>query len=266
MKRLAIQVQYDDNFEQVMKSVGKSGYKYVSLGFGSSKCFHHSDWEKNLARIDTVLSENSLECIQTHLPYYDLMLSAEISDPDMDRAMLRCIEASGKLGAEWCAYHMRTAINDNFSPRKSAEYAKAAIEPLANAAREHKTGVALENLPIFPGIYQYKFFSSDYEDICEINDYFNCKEIGICWDFGHAHMMKYDEVKAIRRVGNRIKATHIHNNSQGTIDWPGVMGAMKDVYNGALTLEVAYNCNEYLDSFMAHSYDCLKYLEGLIEK
>lgn len=272
--RKAIQIQYTQDFEDAAKKAARAGFKYVSIGFGSSDCFHHDDWERHVINIDKILNSNSLTCIQTHLPYYSLLISAEEIDKDMDRAMIRCLKAASRLGAEWTAYHARTAINDNYSPRKSMEYAKIALEPLVETAQKEKTGLAIENLPVFPGMSHMKFFSSDYEDICELYDYCNSEYVGICWDVGHAHLMKYNQAKAIEHVGHRIKATHIHNNSQydddhflpsqGTMNWKEIMEAFKHAgYNGALTLEINYENNALLESFFKHALSCLEYLEKL---
>ena len=64
------------------------------------------------------------------MPYYDLLISAEIADEALDKAMLRCIGGGKMLGAQWTAYHPRSAVNDNYSPRKSMELARNALEPL----------------------------------------------------------------------------------------------------------------------------------------
>lgn len=268
----AIQIQYDSDFETALKCAKNAGFRYVSLGFGSSKLFHNAGWEKHILHIEKLLEKYSLECIQTHLPYYDLLISAEIIDKDADKAMLRCIKGGAMLGAQWTAYHARTAVNDNYSPRKSMELAKTALTPLVNEAIAQNTGIAIENLPVFPDIYEMKFFTSDYEDLCELCDYFKSENVGICWDFGHAHLMKNNQRKAIEYVGSRIKATHIHNNDQnsdghflpstGTIDWKSVISPFKKFgYGGALTLEINYNADFALESFFRHAYECLEIIE-----
>lgn len=275
--RKALQIQYNETFDYALKSAANAGFKCVSLGFGSSDCFHKKDWEKHIAYISDKLNEYGIECVQTHLPYYALTISAEITDKDMDMAMLRCITGGKMLGAEWTAYHPRTAINDNYSPRKSMEFTKAALEPLVNEAVKQNTGIAIENLPIFLAIFDQRFFASDYEDICELSDYFNSENVGICWDFGHAHLMHENHKKAVEYTGDRIKATHIHNNggkddehylpSQGTIEWEDVVPALVATgYSGALTLEINYRANAMLESFFAHAYDCLCYIEGIAEQ
>ncbi|MCQ2385910.1 MAG: sugar phosphate isomerase/epimerase, partial [Clostridia bacterium] len=199
--RQVLQLLYDFCFEQAAKAAKEAGFTYVAMGFGSSGCFHGEDWEKHLTAIDKTLTQNGLICVQTHLPYYPLTVSAEETDTVMDRAMLRCMEAGKKLGASRHVYHPRTAVNDNYSPRASLRYAKEAVKPLAEAAEKTGTVLCLENLPIFPDIHTMRFFTSDYEDLAELCDCFSPEAVRVCWDFGHANLMNNNQEKAIATMG-----------------------------------------------------------------
>ncbi len=70
--------------------------------------------------------------------------------------------------------------------------------------------------------------------------------VGICLDFGHAHM-DGDLVDAIETVSEHLVTTHVHDNRgrtddhllpfEGTIDWPGALTAIQKVgYEGTLLL------------------------------
>lgn len=72
--------------------------------------------------------------------------------------------------------------------------------------------------------------------------------LGICLDFGHAHMGG-DLVDAIETVSEHLIAAHIHDNRgrsddhqlpfDGTIDWAAALTAIQKVgYDGPLTFEV----------------------------
>lgn len=267
----ALQIQYDEYFDLALDCAARAGFRNISLGFGSSDCFHHEDWEKRVAEIDRKLAARGLCCLQTHLPYYSLLIDAQEIDPAMDTAMRRCLRAGRLLGASWNVYHARTSLKNNNSPRRSLALAKEAVAPLAETAHREGTGLALENLPVFPGMYDKRFFTSDYEDLCALSDHFSSEFVAVCWDFGHAHLMKFDQPQAIRTVGSRIKATHVHNNgqieddhylpSQGSMPWPAVMAALRDTgFDGALTLEINYTGSPYLESFFRHALDCLDWL------
>jgi sugar phosphate isomerase/epimerase len=73
--------------------------------------------------------------------------------------------------------------------------------------------------------------------------------IGICLDFGHAHM-DGDLVDAIETVSEHLVTTHVHDNRgrtddhllpfEGTIEWPSALTAIQKVgYEGVLLFEVA---------------------------
>jgi sugar phosphate isomerase/epimerase len=74
-------------------------------------------------------------------------------------------------------------------------------------------------------------------------------DIGICLDFGHAHMSG-DVLDAIDTVSEHVITTHVHDNRgrnddhlvpfEGTIDWPSALTAVQKVgYDGVLLFEVA---------------------------
>jgi len=72
--------------------------------------------------------------------------------------------------------------------------------------------------------------------------------IGICLDFGHAHM-DGDILDAIETVSGHLATTHVHDNRgrtddhlvpfDGTIDWPAALTAVQKVgYDGTLLFEI----------------------------
>jgi sugar phosphate isomerase/epimerase len=74
-------------------------------------------------------------------------------------------------------------------------------------------------------------------------------DVGICLDFGHAHM-EGDLADAIETVSEHLIATHVHDNRgrsddhlvpfDGTIDWPVALTAVQKIgYEGPFVLEIA---------------------------
>jgi sugar phosphate isomerase/epimerase len=75
------------------------------------------------------------------------------------------------------------------------------------------------------------------------------RDVGVCLDFGHAHM-DGDLLDAIETVSGHLIATHVHDNRgkaddhlvpfDGTIDWPAALTAVQKVgYDGTLLFELA---------------------------
>ena len=119
-------------------------------------------------------------------------------------------------------------------------------------ASKYNVGIAVENLPVFPDCPQYNFFTSNYEDHIELVDSLDSDLIGVCWDFGHANLMKYDKAKVLDAMGERVKIVHMHNNTEmcdlhiapciGTVKWEDMIPILaKNKFSGALSLEVNLN-------------------------
>ena len=77
------------------------------------------------------------------------------------------------------------------------------------------------------------------KELCELVDSFNSKHVGICYDFGHAHMRGHDIKKDILTMRDRLVATHVADNHgdrdehllpfYGTIDWKKAVEALRKI-------------------------------------
>jgi len=215
--------------------------------------------------------------VQSHPHYYDLLISSEIIDEDMEFAIRQSIISSAALGAKYCVIHPRSAINFAYSNKKSFEDNKKWFSELIDTAVKHGTNIAAENLPIFPDARRLMpFYASNVDDLANLADSFGDGCLSVCWDFGHAHLLKWDQATAIKYLGNRIGCTHVHNNfgirddhstpDIGSIPWESVMPALASTgYSGPLTLETHcwYDDSQLRASFARHNFACLEYLEKL---
>lgn len=273
----AIQIQHNEYMKNALILAKKSGFSHVSMGFGSSKVFHEENWESEILYIRNLLDELELECIQTHLPYYDLLLSSEIEDKDMEIAIKRCIKATGMLGADFCVHHPRSSVNYGFGRVKSLQDNVKSITQYIPVAEESNVIIALENLPFYMPDLRWKFYPWNADDLCELIDSLNSPNIGACWDFGHGHMARVDQKISLETLGSRLVCTHIHDNSGGgdehlipmfgNIDWEKAMQTLKTIgYEGPLTLEVNYLDNSTLESFFALSKTSIDYIESMIAR
>jgi len=273
----AIQIGYDGLFRDKCRYAAEAGFDGISVNYTQVLGKSEAEWDLITDDIGNILSDLGLACYQSHPHYYDLLLSSEIRDEDMEFAMRMSIKSSAKLGAEYCVFHPRTSISSGWRRSVSFEDNKKWFGELLECAKSYGTGIAAENLPIFPDTkFIMPFYSSDCGDLAELVDYFNDGDMAVCWDFGHANLLRADQSVAIGYLGNRIRCTHVHNNfgtrddhatpDAGNIDWTKVMRALSDTgYGGALTLEVhcLYPDPEMLRAFAKYNYAGLEYLDGL---
>ena len=273
----AIQIGYNEQFEKKCEFAQAGGFQFIAVNFTEMLNKTRKDWDFAIENIQRILDKTNLQCIQSHPYYYDLLLSSETEKEECEFAVLEAIRASGKLGASWCALHPRTSITSGYANSESLRDNKKYFTKYLEYAHKYNTGLAAENLPIFPGIIpMMPFYGYCYEDLLNLVDSLNDERVGICWDFGHAHMIKADQDTALKAIGKRLKCTHVHNNfgrfdshslpDHGSIQWDELMPVLTEIgYEGPLTAEVhcSYNDDDLLKSFMSHTYHCLSYLEKL---
>ena len=273
----AIQIPYNASFERKCRYAAQAGFRAVAVNFNDMDDRSPETWAAAPENIRRILEQNGLSCVQTHLPYYDLRISAEITDDELENAIHRSIQVAGAIGAPWNVYHPRSAVNAGFSAAKTLEENVRRISGYLETAETYGTGIALENLPIFKDIIPIMpFYPNNAGDLCELVDSLRSERVGICWDTGHANLMDIDQSKAIRQMGERLKVTHIHNNfrfydlhltpDNGNIDWKSVMTALAEVgYDGPLTLEThcLYEDELLMQAFARHNFACLEFLECL---
>ncbi len=123
----------------------------------------------------------------------------------------------------------------------SRDAARRSIEALQKQAAPLGVRVALEVIP--------NELSRPPSLVYFVEEVIDAPEVGICLDFGHAHM-DGDLVDAVETVSEHLITTHLHDNRgrtddhlvpfDGTIDWAPALTAVQKVgYEGTLTFEIA---------------------------
>ena len=174
-KKIAYQIVNTNPVEKLAKALSDAGFKYVAMAFGDEKPLFSENWEGYVYETGEILAKNGLRCIQTHAPYYNLLISVEKRDDNMEKALMRSVEATKMLGAELCAVHPRSYIKD-WEPRESAVDRERSLEeniasflPLAELSEKRDVFLGIENLMIYSKAHPY-FYSYLAEDHCELID------------------------------------------------------------------------------------------------
>lgn len=286
--KVALQLRNCEPLELGVQAMAQAGFRYVSMAFGDEKPLLEPNWEKYVWEIGELFAKHGLTCIQTHAPYYDLLISAEKRDPAMETALLRTIDATKMLGAEICAVHPRSVIRAG-QPRETAVDRERSLKenviaftPLAQRCEQLDVLLGIENLMKYPHDYPY-FYSWLAEDHCALIDALQSKWVAAIWDFGHANLIDDKQADSIRTLGNRIRGTHVHNNGgkeddhfppflpprdayyvDHTVDWRGVMAALSSTgYDGYLTLESVFDFEYGLFPYVRYLYDSVCELDRM---
>ncbi len=228
-------------------------------GFESVELFAtrtHFDYHNPAAVADLQqwLADAGLELHGIHAPVADSFVGGRWGKPltlasiDPEARALAVAEAeralhiARRIPAKVLVAHLGLARSQNPSPGdNSRDAARRSIEELCQAATPLGVRIAVEVIPneLSRVASLVHFVEEDLE----------AADVGVCLDFGHAHM-DGDLLDAIEAVSGHLITTHVHDNHgraddhlvpfDGTIDWPAAMTAVQKVgYDQTLLLEIA---------------------------
>lgn len=263
--------------EECLSRCSKAGYKVMDMNFcdHSNKGGHltEKDWEAWVNSIAAAAKENNIEFSQSHTLFYNVCESGEAEKITNEGLVKRAIIGSGMLGVKWIVMHAGTVTYPGYSHKDSIKKNHEYFLPHIELAKKYNCGIAIENMPDYDR--NHRQFTACADELLELVDSFNDKAVGVCWDFGHAHLTGDDQAISLRRVGKRLKATHIADNHggfdehlapfYGNIKWEPLMKVLTEIeYSGDFTFEI-HNFVRPLpdglrDKMLIHTADIGRYL------
>ncbi len=172
----------------------------------------------------------------------------------------RAIEIAAELGIQWIAMH-----SQDMHGTQTPEYDDYYVEqnriwftPYLECCKAYGVGLALENLP-WPN-------SNRAKPLADLVDALGGKNVGVCWDTGHAHFNQLPPSE-MKVLGHRLVTLHVHDNhgtydehqipcfGYGTYDWSGFMKTLREMdYKGDLVLEAHHQMRETTDEVLWDRY------------
>ena len=259
-----------DNFKLGIKRLEDSKFAYANLNFFEiQELLDKNDYEDIFGDLIEFLKDSSITFNIAHAPiHYPFFFNNYYKRNDIgilgDR-ILKSIDISKEVGVKKIVIHVGTYLDENYNYdiENSIEHNIKYLEPFVKKAVEINILIAIENgtqmqkdEPLFKNTAPY------IDELIQIVEYYNKKYgkevMGICFDFGHANVGNLDIPNEIKKIGNKLKVTHIHDNYgtdshnqpfDGTINWVDVRNSLIDInYDGELTSEVRYTIEELSDS------------------
>ncbi len=259
-----------DNFKLGIKRLEESKFNYANLNFFEiQNLLINDNYKEIFNELIDFLNESSITFNIAHAPiHYPFFFNTYYQRNDIENLnnrVIRAIDISKKVGVKKIVIHVGTYLDEhyNYDIEKSIEHNIKYLEPFVEKAQENNILIAIENgtqmekdEPLFKNTAPY------IDELIKIVEYYNNKYkkevLGICFDFGHANVGNLDIYNEIKKIGNKLKVTHIHDNYgtdshnqpfDGTINWIDVKNALIEInYDGELTSEVRYTKEELNDS------------------
>jgi sugar phosphate isomerase/epimerase len=149
----------------------------------------------------------------------------------------RALELAEQIPFRYLVQHLGVP-GESVDDRKF-DAAMTSIEHLRAFAKPLGVSILLENIPNE---------LSTPEKLVELIRTAHFEDVGICFDFGHAHLMS-DVPQAFETLKNYIRSTHVHDNAhdrdshlwpgEGSVDWKQAMELLRTApHQPPLLLEI----------------------------
>lgn len=191
---------------------------------------------------------------QSHCPFN--RYRKDITYDDVLPRSLKSVEAAKILGTKYLVVHADENRYDEervFNPDKIMIQMYDYVSRIVEKAAPNNIKVCIENLfeeGRFPDMERSRF-TSKIEELLGLVEKFDEKDVGICWDFGHARVGFGAEcVDMFKLALPRVCCTHVHDNNNkdehqlpfaGKNDWHTLMPLLKKSgYNGNINFEIEH--------------------------
>jgi len=231
--------------------IAAHGFEAIEL-FATRAHFDYHD-DRARAQLAEWLSDTRLELHSVHAPAFEALrqgrwvgaFSNASSDETRRKAAIAEAEAALALARQvpfrFLVTHLGVPASEALSSADNQRNAaRRSVEELVALAAAVNVRVAIEVIP--------NPLSGASELLELIEEDLDGLDVGICLDYGHAHLMG-DAVEAIETVSGHLLTTHVHDNRgtrddhlvpfAGSIDWDAaIMSTQKIGYDGIFMLEV----------------------------
>ena len=265
------------DYIECMRRVKAAGFDAIDLNLcqicAHKTTLHLHTWQKDAETIAKTAQDLGLKLPQCHLPFKSSKVKWK-SDDDYayyTKMFYRAIDVAALIGFPWAVVHPdRYPLREKMDlPQLISENHKE-YDPLVEYALKKGVNIAFENMN--------KGHFGLAEELVEYIDSYQDARVGACWDTGHGNMIyKGDQTAALKIVGKRLHATHIHDNRsetdlhllpwEGHINWTAFMAAMHDIdYQDTLVLEPSVNYwspESLKDENGRHAFEVMRQLSAL---
>jgi sugar phosphate isomerase/epimerase len=233
-------------------AVAQHGFEAIELFATRTHFDYHNP--AAVADLQQWLADAGLELHGVHAPVTDsyiggrwgLPLTLASADPDSRAAAVAEAEealfVARRIPIQVLVVHLGLPRTQSPAPGdNSRDGARRSVEALQRLASPLGVRVAVEVIP--------NELSRAGSLVHFVEEDLDAPEVGVCLDFGHAHM-DGDLLDAIETVSGHVITTHVHDNNgrtddhlvpfDGTIDWPAAMTAVQKIgYDQTLLFEIA---------------------------
>lgn len=240
---------------QAIRMLAEAGFQavdYTMFSLADEKPLLMTDaWRTEVLELKTLADTLGLPFVQGHAPFSFRDYSEESWRHFIFPRLLRSIEISGLLGIENLVIHPVHHLDYKKNKNLLHDWNMTFYRALLPYAKDAGVRICLENMwqrDRKRGNIISDDTCSAAEEMAAWADELNDPSIGVCLDIGHCGLVGRDADSAVRVLGRRLSALHVHDNDfmsdlhtlpyLGHADWNAVLAALREVgYEGNFTYE-----------------------------
>ena len=205
-------------------------------------------WQPIIEEAAEYVKARGLRFELSHLPFGFKTGTQEEEDLFMSR-VFRAIDAAKILGVDYAVAHPNTTTieAENYDPKADHDMVIRHLAPIVEYGNKQGVNVVVENMRTVESFVPVNRYCGTPEEVCTIADELG---IGICWDFGHAHICGLVQSEALKYVGKRLRMVHVNDNFgwgddhippfTGNVNWPDAAKGLAAIgYQGLFNFEVS---------------------------
>ena len=208
------------------------GFATADFGITMLDLSSAEGWKPQVEQIMTDATEQGFSFYMGHLPFMGGISKSEEVMTTFKEKVHNGIDAAAALGIQYAIMHPNAA---NFPLIKYDHDEQRAVtlellSPFVEHANRVGVNIVVENMRVVSGKMQCHRYCMTAEELCDLADTLG---VGVCWDFGHAHLSGLKQSKALEYVGKRLKAVHVNDNGGieddhvppffGSVNWKDAM-------------------------------------------
>ena len=242
---------------KAMELCREAGFRHLDMNFGTQGKEGYplatDGWRSWVEEVQRRAQQLHVTFYQAHSFFYRTRESTSltIDRPWYEERFRRSIIAAQMLGVRWLVMHPADFYADEtYDFEKARRYNIEYWSPFVELALRHNVGFAFENM-FQSG--RHARYCSQVDELIDLVDAFNDPRVGVCWDTGHAFVARQNQPEAIRKLGKRLKATHIHDNHgqpkgdehlmpyYGLLNWEEILRALGEIgYENNFSFELKH--------------------------
>jgi sugar phosphate isomerase/epimerase len=233
-----------------------TGFEGGELSLIHLRQFMEADSPERAAEQTRELAEQlGLQLPQSHLTMADIACLDDAQREAEISAIEREIELSALAGVQIGVLHPSGGMPATLEEHQRVKEVRIeSLRRTCEIAAEHDFTIALENTYDPHGdttsAMGRRRFGAVIPELYEVIDAVDANNFGICLDTGHTNLFGLPLGEAVRQCGDRLIATHVHDNdghadqhiepTRGTIDWEDAIAALREIgWDGIYNLEIA---------------------------